>query len=132
MRCRLYQSNHASTASLAWRMVSKRSPCRRSTFNDPNSVHVRPYRPARHLAAEQIDYYRQKQRAFLGGHVRDVITPDLAGARRDGSCGSTDAGCRLDSKQVSSNLVPVHVPDLVLTSSPTFDMSSAVYLRSSS
>ena len=26
MRCQLYQSSHASTASLAWRMVSKCSP----------------------------------------------------------------------------------------------------------
>src|ERR1035441_7431434 len=40
MHCRLYQSSQASTVSLACRMVSKRSPCSRSTFSDPNSVSV--------------------------------------------------------------------------------------------
>src|SRR5579859_10030 len=35
-----YQSSHASTASLAWQIVWKRSPCSRSTFGDPNSVSV--------------------------------------------------------------------------------------------
>jgi hypothetical protein len=34
----LYQNIEAMTSSIAWRLVLKRYPCRRSTFNDPNNV----------------------------------------------------------------------------------------------
>ena len=37
-RVRLYHSTQAMTSSLAWRRVTKRCPCSRSTFNEPNSV----------------------------------------------------------------------------------------------
>src|SRR6218665_1091493 len=37
-RVRLYQSTQAMTSSLAWPRVTKRCPCSRSTFNEPNRV----------------------------------------------------------------------------------------------
>ena len=40
-------------------------------------MHIRPHRPAHHLAAEQIDDHCQEQPAFLGGNVRDVASPRL-------------------------------------------------------
>jgi hypothetical protein len=37
-RARLYQSSHSIVSSFASRLVLKRCPCSRSTFNDPNNV----------------------------------------------------------------------------------------------
>ena len=45
-------------------------------------MHVRPHRPAHHLAAEQVDHHGQKQPAFLGGDIRDVARPRLVGRGR--------------------------------------------------
>ncbi len=50
--------------------------------DDQAAMHVRPHRPAHHLAAEQVDHHGQEQPAFLGGDIRDVTRPRLVGRGR--------------------------------------------------
>jgi hypothetical protein len=45
-------------------------------------LHARLLAPAHHLAAEQVDYRRQVQPAYVGGDVGDVAAPDPIGRRR--------------------------------------------------
>jgi hypothetical protein len=48
-------------------------------IDDQTAMHIRPHRPAHHLAAKQVDHHRQEKPTLFGGNVRHVPGPGLVG-----------------------------------------------------